>query len=173
MKILKQTSTNLVTQHHQTGERLASVCCLLISVGAVLIASIVPEISCQRNGTLSQCKLIRHMLGNWQLEQPIVLQGVRSQPICSFSRGTKGGSCSHNESVAIVQTQIGEIQLIDRSYPTGAATAEVQNFIKDPNQTSLQIRSASWSMNHPISNGFLVMLAMVMFISACNRLAKA
>lgn len=169
MKILKQTSTNLVTQYHQTGERLASVCCLLISVGAVLLASTVPEISCQRNGTLTQCKLIRHMLGNWQLEQPIVLQGARSQRICGFSRG-RSPSCSHNESVAIVQTQSGEIQFIDRSYPTRVVTAKVQNFIKDSNQTSLQIRSASWSMNHPISNGFLLMLAMVMFISACNRL---
>jgi hypothetical protein len=170
MKILKQTATQLVTQHQQTGERLVIGCCVLMSAGSILIASIVPEISCRREGTLSQCKLIRHMLGNWQLEQPIALQGVRNEPVCSFSRVKKGGNC--NGSVAIVQTQIGEIQLLENSYTEGASTAEIKKFLKNSNQTSLQIRSAGWSLNHPISNGFLVMFAMVMLASARQRLIE-
>ncbi|MBW4421451.1 MAG: hypothetical protein KME13_19830 [Myxacorys californica WJT36-NPBG1] len=170
MKILKQTTTELVTQHHQTGERLAIACCLIIGAGSILIATTVPEISCHRDGELSQCQLTRHMVGNWQIEQSIVIQSVRSEPICGFRRGSQGANCSYTDSVAIVKTQSGEIQLMSRSSKADeSATAKIQRFINDPTQTTLQIRSFGWSLNRPIGNGFLVVLSIVMLISACKR----
>ncbi|AFZ14276.1 hypothetical protein Cri9333_3451 [Crinalium epipsammum PCC 9333] len=164
MNILKKTETKLVVEHQQIGRRLAMGCCLLIGAGAILSGAIVPEISCRRNGTLSQCKLIRNMLGNWQLEQPITLQAVRHGSLCDYSRGKRRGAC--NSSLTIVQTQIGEIQLFYDS-SSNSATSEIQKFIKDSNQTSLQIRSGGWSPSHPLSNGFLVMFAIVMVYYAC------
>lgn len=170
MKILKQTKAQLVTQHHPIGERLAIACCLIIGAGSILLATTVPEISCHRDKDLSQCSLLRHMLGNWQIEQPILIQSVRSEPICSFRRGNQGANCSGADSVAIVKTQSGEIQLLSRSLSAGeSAAAKIQNFINDSTQTSLQIRSLGWSLNHPISNGFWIMLSILMFISACRR----
>lgn len=171
MRFLRQTSTRLVTQHLLIGERLAAVCCLLLGVGAALLASPMPEISCQRNGAITQCKLIRHIFGQWQLEQPIILQGVRSERICGYSRG-RSPSCSHNQVVVVVQTQLGEIQFIRYSSSREKAIAEVKRFIQDPDQPSLQLQSASWSLNHPVSNGFLLMFAMVMLISTCSRLGN-
>lgn len=171
MRILRQTATRLVTQHHQIGERLAATCCLLLAVGASLLACPVPEISCQRNGTLTQCKLIRHIFGRWQLEQLIVLQGVRSEGICVHSRRS-GSDCSHDKFVAIVQTQIGKIHFVRYASSEGKAIADIQRFIQDSNQTSLNIQSANWSLNHPISNGLLLMFAIVMLVSACNRLGS-
>lgn len=175
MRILRRTSTRLVTQHHQTGERLAAVCCSFLAIGAVLFASPVPEISCQRNGTLTQCKLTRHIFG-WQLEQsialleqPIVLQGVKSQRICGYSRGS-GSDCIHNKFVAIVQTQIGEIYFVRYASSAGKAIADIQGFIENPNQPSLQIQSANWSFKYPSSNGFLVMFAIVMLLLASGLL---
>ncbi|MBD2158176.1 hypothetical protein [Leptolyngbya sp. FACHB-16] len=171
MRILRRTSTRLVTQHHQTGQRLAAVCCLLLAVGAALLASPVPEISCQRNGTLTQCKLIRHILGKWQLEQSIVLQGVRSKGICGYSR-VSGPDCIHNKFVAIVQTQIGEIYFVRYASSGGEAIADIQRFIENPNQTSLQIQSANWSFKYPSSNGFLIIFVIVMLLFASGFLGS-
>jgi hypothetical protein len=171
MRILRRTSTRLVTQYHQTGKRLAAACCLLLAIGAALLASPVPEISCQRNGTLTQCKLIWHIFGKWQLEQPVVLQGVRSEGICGYSR-VSGSSCIHNKFVAIIQTQIGEVHFIRYASSGGKAIADIQRFIQDPNQPSLEIRSANWSLNHPGSNSFLLIFAIVMLILACMYLGN-
>ncbi|MBD2075550.1 hypothetical protein H6F86_16925 [Phormidium sp. FACHB-592] len=170
MRILRQTSTRLVTRHNQPGERLAAVCCLLLAVGPALLASSVPEISCQRNGALTQCKLIQRIFGKWQLlEQPIVLQGARSEGICGYSR-VSGADCVHNKFVVIVQTQIGEIRFISYASSREKAIAKIQRFIKDPNQPSLGIRSVSWSLDNLISNGGWFVFAMVLLIVACSRL---
>ena len=168
MKILKQTTTQLITQHRQKGARLAIACSLLLGVVSMLIATITPEISCRRGGALAQCKVIRHMLGNWQIEHPIVIQGIRSESICGFQRGKPGGSCSSSSFVLVVETQSGEIWLVANS-----ASPKIQRFMNDPTQTSLQIRSTAWlHLNQPVSNGFWFMFSLVMFIIACRYLVN-
>lgn len=171
MKILKQTTTQLVTQHRQTGERLAIACFLLLGVVSMLTATITPEIRCQRDGALTQCKVIRHMLGNWQIEQPISIKGVRSEPSGGFRRG-KSSEGSSAYFVTVVETQIGEIWLVSRPLTVAdSATARIQRFMNDPTQTSLQTRSVAWlHLNEPISNGFWFMFSIVMFVIAYQRL---
>lgn len=172
MKILKQTTTQLVTQHRQTGEWFAIACFLLLGVVSMLIATITPEISCRRDGALTQCKVIRHMLGNWQIEQPIVIQGVRSESSCGFRRGRSSGSCS--STVTVVETQIGEIWLVSRPLTVAdSATARIQRFMNDPAQTSLQVRSTAWlHLNEPVSNGFWFIFSIVIFIIAYQCLVN-
>jgi len=171
MKILRRTANRLVTQHRQTGERIIASCCLLLALGAILLASPVPEIQCQRNGAEPQCTLIRHLFGQWQVAQPIVLQGVSSDRICGYSRA-HGANCANNQFVAIVKTQIGEIYFIRYASSSKKAIADIQEFLTNSTQPSLNINSATWSLNHPISNGFLVMFAGVMIISAGSRLGS-
>ena len=174
MKILKQTTTQLVMQHHQTGEWLAIAGLLLVGVVLMLIATITPEINCRRDGALTQCQVIRHMLGNWQIAQPISIQGVRSERSGGFRRGQSSQGSSSAYLVTVVETQSGEIWLVSRPLTVAdSATAKIQKFMNDPTQTSLQIRSVAWlHLNEPIANGFCLMLAIIIFIIAYQRLIK-
>lgn len=174
MKILKQTTTQLVTQHRQTGEWLAISCFLFLGGVLMLSATITPEIICRRDGALTRCKVIRHMLGNWQIEQPISIQGVRSEPSGGFRRGKSSEGYSSTYFVTVVETRSGEIWLVSRPLTvTDSATARIQKFINDPTQTSLQIRSTAWlHLNEPVSNGFYFMFSIIMFIIAYQRLVN-
>ncbi|WP_206756108.1 hypothetical protein [Phormidium sp. FACHB-592] len=138
----------------------------------MLTATITPEISCRRDGALRQCKVIRHMLGNWRIEQPISIKGIRDESSGGFRRGkSNGGSSTH---ITVVETQSGEIWLVNRpSTVADSATTKIQRFLNDPTQTSVQIRSVAWlHLNEPVSNGFWFMFSIVMFVIAYQRLVN-
>jgi hypothetical protein len=138
MRILKKTPQELVVRHRQPGRWLVAGCCLLVSIGAIIGATLVPNITCLGGKTIPSCTLTYRSFTGLTLERNVQLEAAHAVRSCSFSRKGRA-SCKGSYNI-IITTNIGNFK-----FPGGKSTEladKANKFIKNPSENLFQIQSS-------------------------------
>jgi hypothetical protein len=157
MKKTQPQPQELVICHRQLGRWVLAGCCLAIGVGASVRASIVSAITCQQAGATPQCTLTHQSLNGSHLEHGVQIKVAEVQPVC-LPPWTKPTNCYG--AVKVIKTQSGEIYFSGED--ADAIAEAVNQFIKKPSTTPLQLNFHSLSLNHPSLNLWFLVVPFIM-----------
>lgn len=138
MRILKKTPQELVVRYQQPRRWIIAGCCLLVSMGAIIGATLVPEITCSGGKTIPSCTLTYRSFTGLTLKRNVQLEAAHAVRACGFSRN-KRASCGGSYNI-IITTNTGNFQF-PGEYSTDLADA-ADKFIKNPSDNSFQIKSS-------------------------------